>query len=128
MYASVYQLVAGLLGVESGQYAVIRTLLYEKANEKVHPYGTRVAEFTNKISQLRNNLGHSGVTKDEGLVVPRALEAKSKATCLREMKTQLQIAELLRIVYGSGNESVPGAFYPKGGDGRIAKSHLHTTY
>ncbi|KAH9683946.1 Desiccation-like protein [Citrus sinensis] len=106
------RLVAGLLGVESGQDAVIRTLLYEKANEKVHPYGTRVAEFTNKISQLRNNLGHSGVTKDEGLVVPRALGAE----------------ELLRIVYGSGNESVPGAFYPKGGDGRIAKSHLHTTY
>ncbi|KAH9683943.1 Desiccation-like protein [Citrus sinensis] len=72
------RLVAGLLGVESGQDAVIRTLLYEKANEKVHPYGTRVAEFTNKISQLRNNLGHSGVTKDEGLVVPRALGAEGK--------------------------------------------------
>ncbi|KAK6930314.1 hypothetical protein RJ641_004408 [Dillenia turbinata] len=32
--------------------------------------------------------------------------------------------EILRIVYGSGNESVPGGFYPKGGDGKIAKSHL----
>ncbi|KAK9179143.1 hypothetical protein WN943_028341 [Citrus x changshan-huyou] len=128
------RLVASLLGVESGQNAVIRTLLYEKENEKVHPYGTRVAEFTNKISQLRNNLGHSGVTKDEGLVVPRALgaEGKIKGNVLAGDENSVAYdrtpEEILRIVYGSGNESVPGGFYPKRGDGRIAKSHLHTTY
>jgi hypothetical protein len=32
--------------------------------------------------------------------------------------------EIMRDVYGCGNESIPGGFYPKGADGRIAKSHL----
>ncbi|KAI3742978.1 hypothetical protein L1987_60679 [Smallanthus sonchifolius] len=55
------KLVAGLLGVESGQDAVIRSLLYERANEKVVPYEVTVAEFTQKISQLRDKLGNSGL-------------------------------------------------------------------
>ncbi|GAY58337.1 hypothetical protein CUMW_186300 [Citrus unshiu] len=123
------RLVAGLLGVESGQDAVIRAFLYEKANEKVHPYGIRVAEFTNKISQLRNTLGRSGI-KDEGLVVPKALGAEGKIEGNVLAGDENSVAydrtpeEVLRIVYGSGNERVPGGFYPKGGDGRIAKSHL----
>ncbi|KAJ6423604.1 hypothetical protein OIU84_024554 [Salix udensis] len=62
-------LVASLLGVESGQDAVIRTLLYEKAHEKVMPYNITVAEFTNAISFLRNKLAMCGV-RDEGLIVP----------------------------------------------------------
>lgn len=57
---------ARLLGVESGQDAVIRALLYERALEMVHPYGIAVAEFTNRILVLRNKQGHEG-TKDEGL-------------------------------------------------------------
>ncbi|KAL0288087.1 UNVERIFIED_CONTAM: Desiccation-related protein PCC13-62 [Sesamum calycinum] len=60
-------LVAGLLGVESGQDAVIRTLLYERASLKVRPYPFTVAEFSTKISNLRNKLGKEGV-KDEGLI------------------------------------------------------------
>jgi hypothetical protein len=32
----------------------------------------------------------------------------------------------LRIVYGSGDESIPGGFYPKGANGRIARILLHT--
>ena len=117
------------MGVESGQDAVIRAFLYEKANEKVHPYGIRVAEFTNKISQLRNTLGRSGI-KDEGLVVPKALGAEGKIEGNVLAGDENSVAydrtpeEVLRIVYGSGNERVPGGFYPKGGDGRIAKSHL----
>ncbi|KAJ6966204.1 desiccation-related protein PCC13-62-like [Populus alba x Populus x berolinensis] len=44
-------LVASLLGVDSGQDAVIRTLLYEKAYEKVLPYNINCGlEFTNAIS------------------------------------------------------------------------------
>ncbi|KAK7823905.1 desiccation-related protein pcc13-62 [Quercus suber] len=39
------RLVAGLLGVEAGQDAVLRALLYERANEKVMPYDITVAEF-----------------------------------------------------------------------------------
>ncbi|KAK4388284.1 Desiccation-related protein PCC13-62 [Sesamum angolense] len=62
---------AGAIGVESGQDAVIRTLLYERASLKVRPYPFTVAEFSTKISNLRNKLGKEGV-KDEGLIVEPA--------------------------------------------------------
>lgn len=122
---------AGLLGVESGQDAVIRALLYERALEKVEPYGISVAEFTDRISELRNNLGRHGV-KDEGLVVPpvRGAEGRIAGNVLAGDKNSLAFdrtpQEILRIVYGDGNERVPGGFYPKGADGRIARSYLHS--
>ncbi|KAL9407587.1 hypothetical protein AB3S75_046182 [Citrus x aurantiifolia] len=125
------RLFAGLLGVESGQDVVIRALLYEKANEKLKPYGVTVAEFTNKMSQLRNVLGRTGI-KDEGLVVPELQGAEGKIAGNVLAGDENSVAfdrnpeEILRIVYGSGDEHVPGGFYPKGADGRIARSHLHT--
>lgn len=126
-----YQLVAGLLAVESGQDAVIRGLLYKRASEKVKPYGITVAEFTNRVSELRNKLGSSGV-KDEGLKVPnlQGAEGKIRGNVLAGDRNSLGFdrtpEEILRIVYGSGNERIPGGFYPKGADGRIAKSHLQS--
>ncbi|XP_043725884.1 desiccation-related protein PCC13-62 [Telopea speciosissima] len=123
-------LVAGLLGVESAQDAVIRTLLYEHATEIVEPYKITVAEFTRKISELRNQLGHAGI-KDEGIVVPTKLGAEGKISGNAIAGNEYSIAygrtpeEILRIVYGSGDEHVPGGFYPKGGDGSIANSYLH---
>ncbi|KAL3634663.1 hypothetical protein CASFOL_021717 [Castilleja foliolosa] len=122
-------LVAGLLGVESGQDAVIRTLLYELALTKVFPYGITVAEFTNKISNLRNTLGKTGL-KDEGLIVERALgaEGKIRGNVLVGNQDSLSYSrtpkEILRIVYGTGKEDLPGGFYPEGGNGRIARSFL----
>ncbi|XP_054820735.1 ferritin-like catalase Nec2 [Prosopis cineraria] len=123
------QLVAGLLGVESGQDAVIRALLYEKKSGLVVPYGMSVAEFTDRISKLRDNLGNAGL-KDEGLVVPieQGSEGKVTGNILSANNNSLSYGrtpqEILRISYGGGNESVPGGFYPNGADGRIAKSYL----
>ncbi|KAL7619255.1 hypothetical protein Lser_V15G01620 [Lactuca serriola] len=123
------KLVAGLLGVESGQDAVIRTLLYERATLIVVPYGITVAEFTHKISKLRNKLGRAGL-KDEGLVVPTYLLGRGVLTgnVLAGNTNSLAFGrtpkEILRIVYGSGKEQVPGGFFPKGGNGLIAKSYL----
>ncbi|THF96814.1 hypothetical protein TEA_000674 [Camellia sinensis var. sinensis] len=123
------RLVAGLLAVESGQDAVIRGLLYERAREKVQPYGITVAKFTNRISKLRNKLGNAGV-KDEGLIVPtfQGAEGKLKGNVLAGDQNSVGYdrtpEEILRIIYSSGDEHVPGGFYPKGADGRIAKSHL----
>ncbi|KAF8017741.1 hypothetical protein BT93_H2823 [Corymbia citriodora subsp. variegata] len=125
------RLVAGLLGVESGQDAVIRALLYERANQKVEPYGITVAEFTNWLSNLRNKLGGEGL-KDEGLVVPPSLGAEGKIAGNVLAGDPYSVAydrtaeEILRIVYGSGNASIPGGFYPKGGNGNIARSHLQS--
>ncbi|KAJ4839603.1 hypothetical protein Tsubulata_040524 [Turnera subulata] len=127
--ASSRKLVAGLLAVESGQDAVIRTLLYQSREEKVKPYGITVAEFTNRISELRNKLGHQGV-KDEGLVVPKAEGAEGKigGNVLAGDEFSVGYArtpeEILRIVYGSGTAHAPGGFYPKGADGRIARSFI----
>ncbi|KAL7220866.1 hypothetical protein ACSBR2_013704 [Camellia fascicularis] len=123
------RLVAGLLAVESGQDAVIRGLLYERAKEKVQPYGITVAKFTNRISKLRNKLGNAGV-KDEGLIVPtfQGAEGKLKGNVLAGDQNSVGYdrtpEEILRIIYSSGDEHVPGGFYPNGADGRIAKSHL----
>ncbi|XP_062108845.1 ferritin-like catalase Nec2 [Humulus lupulus] len=122
-------LVAGLLGVESGQDAVIRALLYKHRQTIVKPYNITVAKFTNQISKLRNRLGRAGV-KDEGLVVPKTLGAEGRVSgnVLSANQDSLSYGrtpmEILRIVYGSGNEHVPGGFYPKGANGRIAKSYL----
>ena len=108
---------------------MIRALLYEKAGAKVHPYGITVAEFTNRISNLRNKLGKAGL-KDEGLVVPPEIgaEGKSKGNVLAGDEFSLSYArtpeEILRIVYGGGSERKPGGFYPHGANGRIARSFL----
>ncbi|KAF7806791.1 desiccation-related protein PCC13-62-like [Senna tora] len=126
------QLVAGLLGVESGQDAVIRALLYERQALQVTPYEVTVAEFTNRISELRDKLGKSGL-KDEGLVVHKVHGAEGKITgnILSADKDSLSYhrtpQEILRIVYGGGNEHVPGGFFPKGADGHIAKSCLKSS-
>jgi len=102
------RLVAGLLGVESGQDAVIRAYLYEHAQEKVKPYGLTVAEFTHSFSELRDKLGHAGY-KDEGLVVPLSKGAEGEVTGNVLAGDEDSVAfdrtaeEILRIVYATGN-------------------------
>ncbi|KAI3857396.1 hypothetical protein MKW92_021450 [Papaver armeniacum] len=123
------RLLAGLLGVESGQDAVIRTYLYERADYTVYPYEYTVAEFTERISELRNELGMCGI-KDEGICVPPYLGAENRTTSnvLSADYNSLSYArtprEILRIVYGTGNEHVPGGFFPNGANGKIARE-LH---
>lgn len=124
------RLLAGLLGVESGQDAVIRTYLYERADYTVYPYEYTVAEFTERISELRNELGMCGI-KDEGICVPPYLGAENQTTSnvLSADYNSLSYArtprEILRIVYGTGNEHVPGGFFPNGANGKIARELLH---
>ncbi|KAF8387827.1 hypothetical protein HHK36_026488 [Tetracentron sinense] len=122
-------LIASLLAVESGQDAVIRTLLYQKADEYLKPYNYTVAEFTNRISDLRNRLGNCGI-KDEGVIVPQKLGAEKKTTSNilsadANSRAYARIpAEILRIVYGTGSEYKPGGFLPNGGDGKVARDFL----
>ncbi|KAM0954355.1 hypothetical protein DsansV1_C01g0010161 [Dioscorea sansibarensis] len=123
------QLLAGLLGVEAGQDAVIRNMLYEKAFEKVKPYNYTVAEFTARISELRNELAMCGI-KDEGIIVPLELGAERRTTSnvlsanADSLSYRRTPAEILRVVYGTGDEHRPGGFLPKGGNGAIARSFL----
>ncbi|KAK8959209.1 hypothetical protein KSP40_PGU013960 [Platanthera guangdongensis] len=123
------RLVAGLLGVESAQDAVIRALLYEHKRLKVPSYNISVAEFTDKISQLRDKLGGAGL-KDKGLVVPvkYGAEGKIRGNVIAGNEYSLSYSrtpeEILRIVYGTGSASKPGGFHPKGAGGAIAASFL----
>ncbi|XP_052182866.1 ferritin-like catalase Nec2 [Diospyros lotus] len=123
------RLLAGLLGVESGQDAVIRTYLYGRAEEVLRPYNHTVAEVTVKISELRNRLAKCGI-KDEGIVVPPQLGAENRSETnilsadFDSISYSRTPAEILRVVYGSGDEHVPGGFYPRGGNGRIARGFL----
>ncbi|ONK78289.1 uncharacterized protein A4U43_C02F16720 [Asparagus officinalis] len=127
------RLLAGLLAVESAQDAVIRTLLYEKANQTVKPYNITVAELTDRISVLRNKLGGSDV-KDEGLIIPpeAGAEGKISGNVIAGDKYSLAFdrtpKEILKIVYGGGSASTPGGFFPKGADGRIARWYLEQNY
>ncbi|KAM3219158.1 desiccation-related protein PCC13-62 [Capsicum annuum] len=126
------RLLAGLLGVESGQDAVIRMYLYERATRLVSPYKYTVAEFTSRISTLRNKLGKCGI-KDEGLFVPPQLGAENRTISnvlsadFDSLSYKRTPAEILRIVYSSGDEHVPGGFYPKGANGKIARGFLKKT-
>ncbi|KAM7275691.1 hypothetical protein ACFE04_017557 [Oxalis oulophora] len=123
------RLASGLLGVNAGEDAVIRTLLYQIADQNVKPYNLTTANFTVAISNLRNDLGKCGI-KDEGLIVPKSLGAENKTTSniLSADSNSLSYGRTppgnLRILYGSGNESQPGAFYPRGANGAIAKRFL----
>ncbi|KAL2610087.1 hypothetical protein R1flu_028660 [Riccia fluitans] len=134
------RLVAGLLGVESGQDALIRTWLYERRDQMVEPYAFTVAAATVAISNLRNNLDHSGLVAlagvpvpymidDEGLVVPIELGAEQQTVgnVLSADVNSLSYArtpeQILAIVYSSGDPRVPGGFYPLGAHGRIAERY-----
>lgn len=123
------QLLAGLLGVESGQDAMIRMYLYERAGRVVYPYRHTVAEFTIHISNLRNRLAMCG-TKDEGLFVPWQLGAENRTITnilsadfdsLSQWRTP---EEILRIMYNTGSEHARGGFFPGGANGNIAKKLL----
>lgn len=115
--------------MESAQDAVIRTMLYEKTLFTVEPYNFTVAEITGQISELRNKLGGSGM-KDEGIVVPPEMGAEGKITGNVIVGDKYSMAyprspeEILKIVYGDGTANTPGGFFPKGADGRIARSYL----
>ncbi|BAF16585.2 Os05g0151100 [Oryza sativa Japonica Group] len=119
---------ASMLAVEAGQDAVIRMMLYERADEVVAPYkGRTVAEFTRRISEWRNAASRCGA-KDEGVKVldrRQGAERRTVSNILGAGDDSLGFArtpaEVLRILYGSGNEQVPGGFLPRGGNGTIAK-------
>lgn len=124
------QLVAGLLGVESGQDAVLRELLYECKVQLVAQYKVTVAEFTNRIAERANKLGMEGI-KSEGIVVSpwNGAEGKVSGNVIEGDKYSLSYGrtpeEILRILYGSGNETIPGGFYPHGANGHIAQYYFN---
>ncbi|PHU04407.1 Desiccation-related protein PCC13-62 [Capsicum chinense] len=97
--------------------------------EKAEPYGITVEEFTNKISKLSNKLGRHEI-KDEGhnMKSKVGVEGRIRGNVLAGDKYSMAYdrtpKKILRMVYGSGKRNKSGGFYPKGVEGRIAKSYL----
>jgi len=95
----------------------------------VVPYNYTVAEFTAKISTLRNTLSQDFV--DEGIVVSAELGAEGKITgnILAADKDSIEYirtpAQFFATFYLSGNAAIPGGFYPEGGSGVMAQSLLY---
>lgn len=122
------QLQSSILAVEAGQDAVIRLLLYQRADEAVPPYqGHTVADFTRRISGWRNRMSGCGA-KDEGVKVLNRREGAERRTISNilgagddSLGFQRTPAEVLRILYGSRNEQIPGGFLPRGANGTIAR-------
>ncbi|KAJ4825524.1 hypothetical protein Tsubulata_041584 [Turnera subulata] len=106
---------------------------YKIADFIVPPYGITVAEFTDKISNLRNQLAMCG-NKDEGIIVPKQLGAENRTESnilsadANSISYDRTPREVLRISYGTGNASMPGGFLPQGGNGVIAKSFLENAW
>lgn len=125
----VLQVAGGLLGVEAGQDAVIRLFLYVQAHKVVQPYNHTVVDFTTRISNVKNRLAKVG-NKDEGISVNPSLGAENQTSSnvlsanYDSLSYRRSPAEILRILYGTGNETTPGGFFPKGANGRIAKELL----
>ncbi|KAK3140709.1 hypothetical protein QOZ80_5AG0404700 [Eleusine coracana subsp. coracana] len=122
------RLQASILAVEAGQDAVIRLLLYQRADEVVAPYhGYTVADFTRRISDWRNRMSGCGA-KDEGVKVLDRQQGAERRTISNilgagedSLGFQRTPAEVLRILYGSRNEQIPGGFLPRGANGTIAR-------
>ncbi|CAL5097007.1 unnamed protein product [Urochloa decumbens] len=122
------RLQSNILAVEAGQDAVIRLLLYQHADEAVPPYqGHTVADFTRRISEWRNRMSGCGA-KDEGVKVLDRQQGAERRTISNilgagedSLGFQRTPAEVLRILYGSRNEQIPGGFLPRGANGTIAR-------
>lgn len=118
------------MGIEAGQDAIIRAELYSQKDNKVPPYEYTVANFTDALSDLANLLSKDVKVDDEGLEVPKALgpERKMTGNILSANGDSLAYFHFpqksLNYLYGSGNASEPGAYFPKGCFGVIAESYL----
>lgn len=118
------------MGIEAGQDAIIRAEMYRLKDKKVPPYEYTVANFTDALSNLANLLSNDVKLDDEGLEVPKALGPEGKLTgnILSADADSLAYFHFpqksLQYLYGSGNASEPGAYFPKGCSGVIAKSYL----
>lgn len=122
------KLLAGVLGVEGSQDCLLRTLLYTMEDQTL--YNFSVVDVTVHISALRNKLDRSGMVDDEGLVVPAELGAENMImdNIISANNDSLSYArnpwEVLAVVYGSGNASIVGGFWPKGANGHIPMYYL----
>ncbi|KDO56230.1 hypothetical protein CISIN_1g044495mg [Citrus sinensis] len=103
------RLAAGLLSPESGQDRIVREYLFGRADQIVKPYNYTVARMKGFLS-LRS------------LELNRRLVAMSRPWAFNSFSYPRSPEEILRISYGTGNEHVPGRFFPQGGKWKNCKT------
>ncbi|KAG6542857.1 hypothetical protein Mapa_015761 [Marchantia paleacea] len=123
------KLLGGLLSITSAQDAILRTLLYQHREETLETYNLTVAQITDKLSTYCTRLIQDH-EMDETVFVPfqQNLEQSLVGSILTVDKDFLPLrlspSQVLGLLYGSGNASVPGAFFPQGAVGKIADKFL----
>lgn len=123
------QLLGGLLSITSAQDAILRTLLYQHREETLKTYNLTVAQITDKISTYCTRLIQDQ-EMDETVFLP--FQQLSEQNLVASIVTvdkdflplRLSTRQVLGLLYGSGNASVPGAFFPQGAVGKIADKFL----
>ncbi|KAB1997234.1 hypothetical protein ERO13_D12G010700v2 [Gossypium hirsutum] len=113
------QLVTQIGLSQSAGLGVLRTLLNDVINSTVQPYTFTAAELSNRTSEVVNRLGGCGV-KAEGLIVPLQLGAENRTTSnvvpgdVNSLAFVRFEREILRMVFGTGNATMPGGLFPRG--------------
>ncbi|BFI34078.1 hypothetical protein AXG93_3228s1150 [Marchantia polymorpha subsp. ruderalis] len=123
------KLLGGLLSITSAQDAILRTLLYQHREETLKTYNLTVAQITDKISTYCTRLIQDQ-EMDETVFLP--FQQLSEQNLVASIVTvdkdflplRLSTRQVLGLLYGSGNASVPGAFFPQGAVGKIADKFL----
>ncbi|TYH37004.1 hypothetical protein ES332_D12G011500v1 [Gossypium tomentosum] len=118
-YAGIIPSIVGDEQRQAAAFGVLRTILNDGVNSTVPPYTFTMAELTNRTSEVVNRLGGCGV-KDEGLIVPFQLGAENRSTSnvvpgdVNSLAHARFEREILRIVFGTGNATMPGGLFPDG--------------
>ncbi|MBA0716895.1 hypothetical protein Golax_004749 [Gossypium laxum] len=113
------QLVTRIGLSQAAGLGVLRTLLNDVINSTVQPYTFTAAELSNRTSEVVNRLGGCGV-KAEGLIVPLQLGAENRTTSnvvpgdVNSLAFVRSEREILRMVFGTGNATMPGGLYRDG--------------
>ncbi|GMI69414.1 hypothetical protein HRI_000610700 [Hibiscus trionum] len=118
------ELLSGIERTNAAELGVIRGQILANVNATVPPYALTVGELVNMTAEAVNLRGRCGV-KEEGLVVALQLGAENRtrvnvvagdANSLGYIRTPL---EVLRILFGTANATVPGGVFPAGLPGNI---------
>ncbi|KAL4378415.1 hypothetical protein GQ457_02G002760 [Hibiscus cannabinus] len=118
------QLLSGIERTNAAELGVIRAQLYASVNAPVPPYPFTVENLVDRAAEAANVRGKCGV-KEEGLTVPvqQGAEGRTSVNIVAGDVNALAFTrnepEVLRILFGTGNATVPGGVFPAGLPGII---------
>ncbi|OMO63795.1 hypothetical protein CCACVL1_22272 [Corchorus capsularis] len=120
------QLATSILGTVSARFGVFRTLLYQIADVTMSPYPFNVATLVDGIAKLINRHGLCGVKRRLIVALELGAEKRSSINLIPGDVNSLAFSrtevEILRIVYGTGNATLPAGLFPRGVNGKIAEA------